>query len=394
MSDHPNKSSSSAGYPVPGDPTKIMEGREDDNGDDDNYREKNSRHSSDEEGDSGDDKDCVGDRRGCESETEDASTDLEVEEVRRYLAAKLGLSDLSLGGDDQRQPSVLLSLDLDGIVEYIQAGKAKKIITMAGAGISTSAGIPDFRSPGTGLYDNLQKYNLPNPTAVFDIRYFEENPKPFFLLAKELYPGKFLPTVSHSFVRLLQERGLLLRHYTQNIDTLERVAGLREESLVEAHGAFHTGHCIRCRKEFSQDWIKERIFRDEVPTCTVSSCAGYVKPDIVFFGENLPQRFFQCVEKDFRECDLLIILGTSLVVQPFASLVDRVGPSCPRLLINMEKVGVASRLDQLLGGGGLRLDCPGNYRDVALLGECDQGCRDLARALGWEKQLEDLTMKK
>ena len=61
--------------------------------------------------------------------------------------------------------------------------------------------------------------------------------------------------------------------------------------------------------------------------------------------------------------------------------------------LNMEKVGVASRLDQLLGGGGLELDCPGNYRDVALLGECDQGCRDLARALGWEKQLEDLIMK-
>ena len=61
-----------------------------------------------------------------------------------------------------------------------------------------------------------------------------------------------------------------------------------------------------------------------------------VKPDIVFFGENLPERFFKCVRDDFKQCDLLIVLGTSLVVQPFASLIDRVGPHCPRLLINME----------------------------------------------------------
>ena len=74
-------------------------------------------------------------------------------------------------------PESLLSSDFElvvyfeGIVEYIREGRAKKIITMAGAGISTSAGIPDFRTPGTGLYDNLQKYNLPEPTAVFDIRW-------------------------------------------------------------------------------------------------------------------------------------------------------------------------------------------------------------------------------
>jgi len=109
---------------------------------------------------------------------------------------------------------------------------------------------------------------------------------------------------------------------------------------VEAHGAFHTGHCIDCRKEYSQAWIKERILVDkdeaEIPRCTRANCGGVVKPDIVFFGENLPERFFKCVTNDFKQCDLLIVLGTSLVVQPFASLIDRVGPHCPRLLINME----------------------------------------------------------
>ena len=305
------------------------------------------------------------------------------------MAAKLGI-DIKYHNDEQTHPSVLSSLDVDGVVEYIKDGKSKNIIVLAGAGISTSAGIPDFRSPGSGLYDNLQKYNLPNPTAIFDIRYFIKNPKPFFTLAKELYPGSFKPTPSHYFVKLLEDKGLLLRHFTQNIDTLERVAGVSDEKIVEAHGAFHTGHCTKCSKEFSQEWIKDIIFKDEIPTCTKENCKGYVKPDIVFFGENLPERFFKCMESDFKKCDLLIIMGTSLAVQPFASLVDQVGDSCPRVLINMEKVGGASDLARIVGGGGLMFDQPGNFRDVAMLGACDESCRTMAEKLGWAWDLENL----
>lgn len=75
-------------------------------------------------------------------------------------------------------------MDFDGIIDFIKSGKVKNIITMAGAGISTSAGIPDFRTPGSGLYDNLQKYDLPDPQAIFDIQFFRTNPEPFFQLAK------------------------------------------------------------------------------------------------------------------------------------------------------------------------------------------------------------------
>lgn len=78
-----------------------------------------------------------------------------------------------------------------------------------------AAGIPDFRSPGSGLYHNLQKYKLPNPQAIFEIGFFRQNPKPFFTLAKELYPGTFKPTTCHYFIKLLNQKGLLLRHYTQ-----------------------------------------------------------------------------------------------------------------------------------------------------------------------------------
>ncbi|KAJ2849842.1 NAD-dependent protein deacetylase sirtuin-2, partial [Coemansia brasiliensis] len=171
------------------------------------------------------------------------------------------------------------------IAHMIKSGAVKRIIVMAGAGISTDAGIPDFRSPGTGLYANLQQYRLPYPEAIFTIDYFRRKPKPFFVLAKELYPGQFIPTISHFFVKLLAQKNLLLRHYTQNIDCLERVAGVDSSLIVEAHGSFHSAHCIstKCRKEHAQDWVKEQIFGDKIPHCI--QCKSLVKPDITFFGE-------------------------------------------------------------------------------------------------------------
>jgi NAD-dependent histone deacetylase SIR2 len=107
-----------------------------------------------------------------------------------------------------------------------------------GAGISTSAGIPDFRSPKTGLYANLARFNLPHAEAVFEISYFRENPHPFYALAQELYPGSYRPTITHSFISLLHKKGLLLKLFTQNIDCLEREAGVPDDKIIEAHGSF------------------------------------------------------------------------------------------------------------------------------------------------------------
>lgn len=116
-----------------------------------------------------------------------------------------------------------------------------------------------------------------------------------------------------------------------------------------------------------------------------------MKPDIVFFGENLPVRFFTSMKMDFPRCDLLIIMGTSLQVQPFAGLVSRVSKSCPRLLINMEKAGQADPLFGLLGfGGGMDFDSEKAYRDVAHISTCDDGCLALADLLGWKAELEEL----
>lgn len=314
----------------------------------------------------------------------------DIERITRYFAKKFGFGRQNEEAEDEEGERVLDEPTVSGIVKYLQEKNCTNIITMAGAGISTSAGIPDFRSPGSGLYHNLEKYDLPDPQAIFEIDFFRSNPQPFFTLARELYPGSFKPTVCHYFIRLLHEKGMLLRHYTQNIDTLERVAGIPEEKLVEAHGTFYTNHCLDCRKEYSMEWMKGNIFSDSVPTCL--DCNGLVKPDIVFFGENLPKKFFTNVQNDFPKCDLLIIMGSSLVVQPFASLVDRVSSTCPRILINREKAGERSTLMTMMGLGGLDFKSD-NTRDVAFICDCDSGCQAFADKLGWGDELKELVTR-
>ncbi|XP_038622960.1 NAD-dependent protein deacetylase sirtuin-2 isoform X2 [Tachyglossus aculeatus] len=300
----------------------------------------------------------------------------------------------TLGLGSEKREKLLDELTLEGVTRFMLSDQCKNVICLVGAGISTSAGIPDFRSPGTGLYANLQKYNLPYPEAIFEIGYFKKHPEPFFALARELYPGQFKPTVCHYFIRLLKEKGLLLRCYTQNIDTLERVAGLEPEDLVEAHGTFYTSHCVSalCRREYSLAWMKDKIFSELTPRC--DKCQSLVKPDIVFFGESLPARFFSSMQSDFHKVDLLIILGTSLQVQPFASLVNKAPLRTPRLLINKEKTGQSDPFLGLMGfGGSMDFDSEKAYRDVAWIGDCDAGCAALADLLGWKKELEELVRR-
>nr|AAG32038.1 SIR2L2 [Mus musculus] len=331
----------------------------------------------------------VQEAQDSDSDTEGGATggEAEMDFLRNLFTQTLGL-----GSQKER---LLDELTLEGVTRYMQSERCRKVICLVGAGISTSAGIPDFRSPSTGLYANLEKYHLPYPEAIFEISYFKKHPEPFFALAKELYPGQFKPTICHYFIRLLKEKGLLLRCYTQNIDTLERVAGLEPQDLVEAHGTFYTSHCVNtsCRKEYTMGWMKEKIFSEATPRC--EQCQSVVKLDIVFFGENLPSRFFSCMQSDFSKVDLLIIMGTSLQVQPFASLISKAPLATPRLLINKEKTGQTDPfLGMMMGlGGGMDFDSKKAYRDVAWLGDCDQGCLALADLLGWKKELEDLVRR-
>ncbi|CAE7201223.1 unnamed protein product, partial [Rhizoctonia solani] len=155
-------------------------------------------------------------------------TEEELEQAQQRFWARIA------GGDGivlREDPKVLETCDLAGIAKYLKSGSGygsgkRKVVLMVGAGISTSAGIPDFRSPKTGLYANLARLKLPYPEAVFDIHFFRDNPLPFYTLAHELYPGKFRPTITHSFIKLLSDKGMLHMCFTQNIDTLERLAGV------------------------------------------------------------------------------------------------------------------------------------------------------------------------
>lgn len=273
--------------------------------------------------------------------------------------------------DPSQPPTTLKSRTLEGVAEFIKDGRPKNIVVMTGAGISTSAGIPDFRSPDTGLYANLARLDLPYAEAVFDISYFRQHPEPFYVLAKELYPGKFYPTIGHSFIALLDEKFMLHKLFTQNIDCLERKAGVPDDKIVEAHGSFATQRCIECKTEFPDDLMKKSVENGEVPHCVVPQCNGLVKPDIVFFGEQLPESFHRNRHVP-STADLAIVMGTSLSVQPFASLPQMVSEGVPRVLINKERVGdFGSRLD-----------------DVMVLGDIDEGVRKLADALGWREELE------
>ncbi|KAK4039347.1 DHS-like NAD/FAD-binding domain-containing protein [Parachaetomium inaequale] len=286
-------------------------------------------------------------------------------------------------------PLTLPERSLPAVADFIKSGKARRIVVMTGAGISTAAGIPDFRSPETGLYANLAALDLPEPEAVFDLSFFRQNPKPFYVLAKELYPGaRYRPTVSHVFIALLARKGLLHMLFTQNIDCLERAAGVPADRIVEAHGSFASQRCIECKEVFEEGRMREFVARGEVPKCEREGqaqgvdgeagaeaekgvCGGLVKPDIVFFGEALPRAFFDSSGMA-KEADLILVMGTSLQVHPFAGLPNMAEEETPRVLFNLEQVG----------SFGTRAD------DVMVLGDCDAGVRRLAEELGWRDELE------
>ncbi|XP_036402531.1 NAD-dependent protein deacetylase sirtuin-1 [Megalops cyprinoides] len=257
---------------------------------------------------------------------------------------------------------------LEDVVRILH--ESKRIIVLTGAGVSVSCGIPDFRSRD-GIYARLAKDfpDLPDPQAMFDIEYFRRDPRPFFKFAKEIYPGQFRPSPCHKFISLLDKEGKLLRNYTQNIDTLEQVAGVRR--IIQCHGSFATASCLICKYKVDCEAIREDIFNQVVPHCP--RCPDFplaiMKPDIVFFGENLPELFHRAMKQDKDEVDLLIVIGSSLKVRPVALIPSSIPHEVPQILINREQL-------------------PHLNFDVELLGDCDVIINELCHRLGGEyKQL-------
>ncbi|CAN9500065.1 unnamed protein product [Ophioblennius macclurei] len=251
---------------------------------------------------------------------------------------------------------------LEDVVRLLH--ESKRILVLTGAGVSVSCGIPDFRSRD-GIYARLAVDfpDLPDPQAMFDIEYFRRDPRPFFKFAKEIYPGQFQPSPCHKFISMLDKQGKLLRNYTQNIDTLEQVAGVQR--IIQCHGSFATASCLICKHKVDCESIREDIFNQVVPHCP--QCPdiplAIMKPDIVFFGENLPEMFHRAMKQDKDEVDLLIVIGSSLKVRPVALIPNSIPHEVPQVLINREQL-------------------PHLNFDVELLGDCDVIINELCHRLG------------
>ncbi|CAC5409615.1 SIRT1 [Mytilus coruscus] len=203
---------------------------------------------------------------------------------------------------------------------------------------------------------------------MFDINYFRNDPRPFFKFAKEIYPGQFEPSRSHKFINAIEKHGKLLRNYTQNIDTLEQVAGITK--VIQCHGSFATATCMTCKHKVSAEVVREDIFNQVIPKCPVcppDSPMSIMKPDIVFFGESLSDEFHKQMTEDKDKCDLLIVIGSSLKVRPVALIPNSLPEDVPQILINREP------LKHL------------NF-DVELLGDCDAIVEELCKHLNWDNK--------
>ena len=212
-----------------------------------------------------------------------------------------------------------LSAAAGQVSEMVRA--SRQIVLLSGAGMSTSAGIPDFRGPD-GLY---RKLGIDNPERIFDIEAFERDPSFYYGFHREFLRQveAVKPTAAHRFFARLEERGKLAGIVTQNIDALHQKAG--SAKVLEIHGSIWKSHCTRCGNGYSYRESARKVETEGVPLC--DSCRGVLKPDVVFFGENVMQ--FEACQELAAGADLLFVVGSSLVVTPAAWL-----PSlCPGTIV-------------------------------------------------------------
>jgi len=192
--------------------------------------------------------------------------------------------------------------------------EAGSVVALSGAGISVPSGIPDFRTPGTGLWATV------NPMEVAHIDVFHSEPERFWSFYAQRFAtlGQCEPNEAHSALVELERRGLLDGVITQNIDTLHRKAGTRE--VVEVHGSIESCVCLGCETHVALDEVLVMIARarDGVPRCV--ECSRPLKPEVVLFGELLPERALMRAQELCAGADLLLCIGSSLEVYPVAAL--------------------------------------------------------------------------
>ena len=191
--------------------------------------------------------------------------------------------------------------------------KAKHGVVLTGAGISTPSGIPDFRSEGTGLWSRNE------PMEVASLSTFRTDPERFFVwfrpLASLIFNAK--PNPAHIALAELESAKRIQSVITQNIDALHQKAG--SNNVIEMHGTIRTLSCTQCfHQAESQIYLKAFVEKGEIPRC--SECEAIMKPDAILFGEQLPQRAWYAAQRESRQCDLILVAGSSLEVLPVAGL--------------------------------------------------------------------------
>ena len=193
------------------------------------------------------------------------------------------------------------------------------------------------RSKGIGIYNqlNCDEIGIPSPELLFDSDFFDIDPAPFYKFSKALLPNDLItPSITHKFLAAVETHKKLHRVYTQNIDGLERVAGVKK--VFECHGSFSSFRCTKChKKELLNDVITTSILNGEMALCKI--CDNVLKPSITFFGDKVSPGFDRCLAKDLvAGCDLVIVTGTSLEVKgSIYQLLTGLDQDISRVLVNL-----------------------------------------------------------
>ncbi len=226
-------------------------------------------------------------------------------------------------------------------LETLQAwlDEGRRAVFFGGAGVSTESGIPDFRSVD-GLYNQSYKYP---PETIISHSFFVQDPEEFY----RFYQDKMLwldakPNAAHRKLAELERAGKLAAVVTQNIDGLHQAAG--SKAVYELHGSVHRNYCMKCRKFFDAQYVKNAR---GTPCC--DACGGMVKPDVVLYEEALDQGTIEGAVAAIVQADLLIVGGTSLAVYPAAGLINYYQGS-RLVLINKTPTPYDSRADLILTG--------------------------------------------
>lgn len=213
---------------------------------------------------------------------------------------------------------------------------ASYVMVLTGAGVSTPSGIPDFRSPSSGIWTKL------DPIAVASIWGYHEHPEVFYRwflpLARQIRQAK--PNPAHLALAEMEQVASLRLLATQNIDSLHQLAGSRQ--VVELHGHLRTATCLDCHEQTDIATVWPLAERGQVARCP--SCGGLIKPDVILFGEPLPYDALRAAQEAALFCDVLISIGTSLEVEPASDLPHLARRSGARVIIVNRQPTVADKI--------------------------------------------------